>query len=194
MGGEDRGTAMAASVVRTARSTGLDDDGIELLSRAHVLAMAPRTRQLGDDHHPQFLHPGRTVLILLRDVGVADAEVLSAAAVTESEDERLRVKLERVGRVLGNGVRSLVDRVPRPDSESLSESLVTAPANVRLVALAERLDHLRHAHLRVGDEAWQRSAHAQAESVYLPVAERTHPLLARRYKHWCRTFRRRWER
>ncbi|MEJ2206644.1 MAG: hypothetical protein P8170_21345 [Gemmatimonadota bacterium] len=185
---------MAASVVRTARSTGLGDDGIELLSRAHVLAMAPRTRQLGDDHHPQFLHPGRTVLILLRDVGVADAEVLSAAAVTESEDERLRVKLERVGRVLGNGVRSLVDRVPRPDSESLSESLVTAPTNVRLVALAERLDHLRHAHLRVGDEVWQRSAHAQAESVYLPVAERTHPLLARRYRHWCRTFRRRWER
>ncbi len=185
---------MAASVVRTARSAGLDEGGIELLSRAHVLAMEPRVRLLPDDHHPQFLHPGRTVLILLRDVGVRDARVLSAAAVTESEDDQFRVELDRIGEALGRDVESVVGRVPRPESESLAEGLVTAPLDVRVVALAERLDHLRHAHLWMKDEEWQRGVHAQAESVYLPVAERTHPLLARRYRHWCRTFGRRWER
>jgi (p)ppGpp synthase/HD superfamily hydrolase len=184
---------MAASVVRAARSAGVDAEGITLLSRAHVLAMELRARQLHDDHHPQFLHPGRTVLILLRDVGVTDAGVLGAAAVAESEDMPLRVDPERIGQVLGAGVRSVVDGIPRPDSEALAEELVTAPREVRLVALAERLDHLRHAHLRARDESWRRWIHAQAESVYLPVADRTHSLLARRFRHWCRTFPRRWE-
>lgn len=179
---------MAASVVRTARSTGVEDEGIELLSRAHMLAMEPRARQLPDDHHPQFLHPGRTVLILLRDVGVTDAGVLCAATLTESEDAHLRVSPERVGQLLGDGIRSLLDRVPRPGSELLAEELVTAPTDVRLVALAERLDHLRHAHLRTLEASWRHRIHAQAESVYLPVAERTHSMLARRYRHWCRTF------
>ncbi len=191
MGGEDRGAAMAASVVRSARSAGVDDEGLELLSRAHLLAMEPRMRLLRDDHHPQFLHPGRTVLILLRDGGVTDGGVLSAAAVTESEDASLRVDPERVADVLGDGVRSIADRAPRSDSEVLAEELISAPTDVRLVALAERLDHLRHAHLRTRDESWRRRVHSQAESVYLPVAERTDPLLARRYRHWCRTFPRR---
>lgn len=184
---------MAASVVRAARSAGVDEEGVELLGRAHLLAMEPRARQLPDDHHPQFLHPGRTVLILLRDVGVRGGTVLSAAAVTESEDVSLRVDPARIGQALGDGVRRMVGRIPRPDSETLAEELVTAPTEIRLVALAERLDHVRHAHLRSRDERWRRCVHTQTESVYLPVAERTHPVLARRYRHWCRTFTRRRE-
>ena len=49
-------------------------------------------------------------------------------------------------------------------------------------------------HLRDADHAWRSVVHAQAESVYLPVAERTHPRLAQRYRHWCRTFARRLDR
>jgi (p)ppGpp synthase/HD superfamily hydrolase len=184
---------MAASLVRAARSAGVDDEGIALLSRAHLLAMQPRTQRLADDHHPQFLHPGRTVLILLRDVGMTDAGVLCAAALAESEDAHLRVSPERIGQLLGDGVLSVVGRIPHPDSHALAEQLVTAPTDVCMTALAERLDHLRHAHLRARDESWRRCVHAQAESVYLPVAERTHPVLARRYRHWCRTFPSRWE-
>ena len=67
---------------------------------------------------------------------------------------------------------------------------MVAAEPVRLVALAERLDHLRHAHLRqdlgAAREAWER-----ASRVYLPVAERTDRTLARRYASWCRTFPRR---
>lgn len=187
---EDRGSAMAASVVRTARSFGVRVQDLPLLSRAHAIAMEPRVAQL-HQRDPAFLHPGHTVLILLRDARVTDASVLAAAAVTETEDDFLRIGMDVVREALGDEVADLVARVPAPGSERLAEDLVTADERLRLVALAERLDHLRHAHLREADEAWRRAAHAEAQAVYLPVAERTHPRLAQRYRHWCMAFGRR---
>jgi hypothetical protein len=127
----------------------------------------------------------------IRDARVTDAATLAAAAVTESEDAGFRIGPGEVRAHLGDQVADLVVRVPLPRSESLAEDLVSADEHVRLVALAERLDHLRHAHLRDADDAWRRALHAEASGVYLPVAERTHPRLAQRYRHWCRTFARR---
>jgi len=189
----DRGSAMAASVVRTARSFGVDPSALSLVSRAHALAMEPRVRVIDDDHHPLFLHPGRSVLILLRDARVTDASTLAAAAVTESEDAEFRIDSGEIRAHLGADVADLVVRVPLPRVESLAEDLLSADERVRLVALAERLDHLRHAHLRETGDAWRRALHAEATAVYLPIAERTHPRLAQRYRHWCRTFARRLE-
>lgn len=187
---EDRGSAMAASVVRTARSFGVVPEGISLLSRAHALAMEPRVRAL-DPRHPLLLHPGRTVLILLRDASASDPVLLATAAVTESEDDAFRLDPRAVRRELGDGVAELVTSVPLPGSETFVEDLVAASERVRLVALAERLDHARHAHVRDADEGWRRAMHEQAKAVYLPLAERTHPRLAQRYRHWCRAFARR---
>ncbi|HSG08527.1 MAG TPA: hypothetical protein VLA36_09220 [Longimicrobiales bacterium] len=185
---------MAASVKRTARSFGVDPDGIALLSKAHALAMEPRIAALTDDHHPLYLHPGRTVLVLLRDASCVDGTVLAAAALTESEDEVFRIGDPAVRITVGDEVADILRRIPLPNSERLAEELLVAELSVRLVALAERLDHLRHGHLRDADHAWRRAIHAQAESAYLPVAERTHPRLAQRYRHWCRTFARRLDR
>jgi hypothetical protein len=56
------------------------------------------------------------------------------------------------------------------------------------VALAERLDQVRHAHLW-GDMPEARAAHQEAAEVYLKMAERTQPRLAGRYTSWCRAFR-----
>lgn len=195
MGGEDRGRAMAASLARTARSLGVDAEGVDLLSRAHAVAMAPRVAALDDDHHPLYLHPGRTVLVLLRDAGVTEPRLLAAAALVESEDTDLRVDPSAVtgseaASSLGDRVWDLVRAVPSADSETLAEDLVTAALDVRLLAVAERLDHLRHAHLR-GDAEWRTAIHAQAVAVYQPIAERTDPRLAGRYRHWRRAFERR---
>jgi (p)ppGpp synthase/HD superfamily hydrolase len=189
--GEDRAAAMAASVRRTARSFGVDPEGVALLSLAHALAMEPRMAALDDDHHPLYLHPGRTVLVLLRDAYCVDGTVLAAAALTESEDGEFRIGDAAVLTSVGRSVADILRVVPDPRSESLAEELLMADGSVRLVALAERLDHLRHAHLRDADAEWRRTVHAQAESVYLPMAERTHARLAQRYRHWCRTFARR---
>ena len=59
-------------------------------------------------------------------------------------------------------------RIPAPGSETLAEVLVTGDERLRLVALAERLDHLRHAHLRDTDDAWRRAALEEAQAIYLP--------------------------
>jgi len=194
MGLEDRGAAMAGSVVRAARFVGVSADGIRTVSRAHALAMEPRIAAFEDDHHPLFLHPGRAMLVLLRDASCVDDRILAAAALVESEDAGLRVSAAAIRRELGDEIAGLVEAVPMPGTESLAEALVTADERVRLVALAERLDHLRHAHLRVADKQWRVAAHAEACSIYGPVAQLTDPRLAQRYEHWCRAFGRRLER
>ena len=181
---------MAASIVRTSRSHGVAEQGIDLVSRAHALAMVPRVASLEDDHHPLYLHPGRTVLVLLRDAGVTDAGVLAAAALMESEDAEFRVEAGRVEAEMGRAVLEIVTAVPQADSDTLAEALVGAELSVRLVAVAERLDHLRHAHQRE-DQAWRDRIHAQAVAVYQPIAERTNERLAGRYRHWRRAFERR---
>ena len=182
---------MADRLVRTARRVGTPEEALGLVERGHALAMGPRLQRLEDDHDPDFLHPGRTALVLLLDVEEARPEVLAAALCVESERAELRVSVAGVAEVLGEAVAEMVAGVPLPDAEDLAELLVTADDDVRRIALAERLDHLRHAHLW-NDPVRRRKAHAGAESVYLPVAERTHPTLARRYRWWCGMFGRRY--
>jgi (p)ppGpp synthase/HD superfamily hydrolase len=180
---------MAKSVASAARAVGLPDTDVDLVSRAHALAMPPRIEALDDDHHPAYLHPGRAALLLLRDVGPLPGATLAAAAVHETVDEALRVPLETVRRELGETVADIVASLPGPGDERLLERLVTLDEQARIAALAERLDQLRHAHLRP-DIDW-RAAHEEAGAVWLPVAERTHPRLADRFRHWHRAFARR---
>jgi (p)ppGpp synthase/HD superfamily hydrolase len=182
---------MAASLARTARTFGVDRPGVALLSEAYALAMAPRVDRLEDDHHPLYLHPGRTALILLRDAGVTEATVLAAACVTESEDKLFAIDEDGIRAALGDEVVRFVQALPEPRSPTWVEDLVSAAEQTRLVVLAERLDHLRHAHLRAAGDEWERAVHAEGGAVYLPLAERTNPTLARRYRHWYRTFARR---
>ena len=181
---------MARSLARTARSFGLSDEGLELLTSAHALAMEPRTRTLDDDHHPAYLHPGRTVLVLLRDAAVREARVLAAGALLESRDGGLQVALDAIEEELGHGVAGLVAEAPAPGEEGLAEALVTAPEEVRLASLAEHLDHLRHLHVRGPAPDWGERLE-EVEAVWLPVARRTHEGLAGRYAHWAKVFRRR---
>ena len=185
----DRAEEMAASVERAGRSYGLSPDAIELVGRAYALGMGPR-RGVLDEHDPAYLHPGRCVLILLQDVGPLPAETLAAAAAHESEDARVRAPLPTVRAALGDGVADVVESIPLPGDEQLVARLVTLDEGARLAALAERLDHLRHAHLR-DDPAWWRALRDETRAVWAPVAERTHSRLADRYRAWLRAMDRR---
>jgi len=184
----ERAQAMSRRVVRTARHVGTPPADLPLLERAHALAMEPRLDLPLDGHDPDFLHPGRSALILMLDVGEADPAVLAAAMLTETERPELRVPVARAAdgiALAGSGAageRALrwAAEVPLPDADDFVERLVLAPREVQLVALAERLDHLRHAHL------WEdlrrvRPTRVLAEEVYGPLAHRVHPRLAQRY-------------
>ena len=181
---------MSASVVKASRAIGLEDEGLDLVRRAHDLAMRPRVEQLDDDHHPDYLHPGRSVLILLRDVAHSHAASLAASALLESESESLRVAPSQVESEIGVQVARVLAEIPAPGDERLVERLVLLPVTSRLAALCERLDQLRHAHLHP-DRVWWAAIHEETTQAWLPVAERTHERIAQRYRHWHRTFAKR---
>lgn len=184
---------MAASVASAAAGRGLDQAAVERITTAYGLAMEPRIAVIEDDHDPAYLHPGRTVLLLLNDVGKLPVDVLCAAALHESERAALRVDTRTVRDTLGEGVVDILSSLPFPGDEQLLERLVTLDEEPLLAALAERLDQLRHAHLSE-DLEWWRALFAEAEETWVPVAERAHSRLADRFRHWHRTFARRLER
>lgn len=178
----NRAAAMAARVAWTMEGAGPAER--RLVDDALALAMEPR-RSL-DDHHPDHLHPGRTVLVLLLDTACRDAVALAAAALVESERAALRVGPSAVLDRMGAAVAERVAAVPPSGAADVAEALVTADEPVRLVALAERLDQVRHAHLW-DDRERARRAWRGVRDVYGPVAERTHEGLARRFRAWSRS-------
>jgi outer membrane receptor for ferrienterochelin and colicins len=184
----DRAEAMAGSVERIARGAGLSATDVDLVCRAYALAMEPR--RVLDEHDPAFLHPGRSMLVLLQDVGPLAGDVLAAAAVHESDEPGFRIDSDAVGRDLGDAVATIVRAIPLPGDDDLVERLVTLEEGARLAALAERLDHVRHAHLREDPALW-RALHDEVSAAWAPVAERTHPRLADRYRAWLRAISRR---
>ncbi len=175
---------MARRLARTATRLGIEPTGLDLIRRAFEIGMGPRFARGLEDHHPDYLHPSRTALILMDDARVADATVLATALVTETRDPMLRPppdELEALDRVV-----RLLASVPDPEEEGLAERLVSASMDARLVAVAERLDHARHLHLRDRQE-WA-GYHAVTCGTFAPVADRTHPALAGRITWWCTTF------
>jgi hypothetical protein len=176
---------MAERIAAAAARRGLDPDPIV---RAFLLGEARRLGVLADDHHPDYLHGGRAAVILLEDVGCDDGVAIAAAAAAESRDLRLRVPPPDLARAAGDEVAATAAEIPVPAQagDALLEHLVTASYAARLAALAERLDHARHLHLRGPDE-W-RPFHASVMQQYLPAAERTDTTLARRIRWWCGIF------
>lgn len=189
LAGVSRDRLMEGRVARTLADLGLDRPQVALVAGALRLAMEPRIERLGDPQHPDFLHPGRTVLILAVDAGVRDPLALAAGGLAESEHPRLRVPADRIRAELGDPVVAWLAGVPLPGA-GLAEALITAPREVCLVALAERLDHCRHAKFW-SETAAQERIHGEAVTIYGPVAERTDEALARRFRHWSEAFGRR---
>lgn len=184
----ERAAQMSVSVGAAARGVGLDDESVVALERVHGLAMAPRIAGLDDDHHPAYLHPGRTCLILLHDVGGVDVSVLALAALHDSRDAALRTPRGDVLATLGQGTLDALDSLPMPGDEDLVEKLVGLGPGASLAVLAERLDHVRHLHLRKDlVDSWA-DTHHEVEGAWLPFAHRVHPKLATRFAHWYRVF------
>ena len=180
---------MVASVGKAARSVGLPAVDVEAVDRVHELAMQPRVELLADDHHPAYLHPGRTALILLQDVGAVNVSAVILGLLHESADVKLRPAATQIAEALGGEASvSGLAAIPRPGDERLVERLVALGPGSALAALAERLDHLRHLHMRPDlIDTWA-DTHAEVTSAWLPFAQRTHRKLAVRYAHWGRTF------
>jgi hypothetical protein len=172
---------MHGRLERRLEKAGLASADRDRVLEANAHALLHRAQVLGDEEHFETLHPSRTALVLLDDCDVTDVDVLEAATSVESEHDMLRVA---PAGALGSAVPT-----PRSSGDALLEDLIVAEAPVQLIALAERLDHARHLHLR--PEADWDGFHASVGAVYLPVAQRAHARLARRYDWWWQMFERR---
>jgi len=196
---------MEDRVIKLAGDRRVSTSDQQLLSatlRAAMRARESGPHALPSDQHPAYLHPGRTVLILLQDLKESQASVLAAAALSESRDTPLRVDLDVARDLLDErGLRTWsalpvvdwrgkthgteTDGGPDDGDQELLEALVTAEESVVKIALAEALDHLRHAHLLPDMNERVRAA-ALAEEVFVPVAARVHSVLERRLNWWTR--------
>ncbi len=186
-----RAADMARSLRKALQARGAREQDETAVGRAYVLAMTARVETLSDDHHPAYLHPGRNALLLLQDVEGVDPIVLVIAALHESLDEALRPTAGEVESEIGAGALNALRAIPLPGDERLVERLLALGPGLSLAALAERLDHLRHLHLRDDlIDIWA-DTHAEVSEAWLPFAARTHPVLTRRYAHWVRTFAKR---
>jgi hypothetical protein len=183
--GRGRAEAMGRRISRTAGRLGVDSAGLDFLRRAFEIGMAPRFDRAFDDHHPDYLHPARTALILMDDARIDDTVTLATALVTETRDPTLRPEPRALVEI--PRVADLLAGVPDPAAdETLAEALLGAPRGACMVALAERLDHARHLHLRERPE-WG-PYHELTRRIYAPIADRTHPTLGGRLAWWCATF------
>lgn len=189
-----RADQMAASLVSVAIATGLGEEDVERLGRLHDLAMAPRLAALDDDHHPAYLHPSRSALVLLRDVGRLDLSVFALAMLHDSADFELRPDVEAARALLPATTADTLETLPCPGDERLVERLVGLESGAALAVLAERLDHLRHLHMREDRSAGWSVTHDEVGRAWLPFSQRVHPRLATRFAHWHRVFGRRIDR
>lgn len=184
MSGGGRAGAMAARLTAEARTRGIGEADAGHVARAFELATSRRGLAEED---PGYLHPGRTALILLEDAMVSDRTVLAAGTLVDAANPGLAVPTAEIEHDVGAAEAALVAAVPAPDlADELLERLLVADEEVRLLALADRLDLVRHLHLRPSAE-WLET-HALTRAAYLPVAERTCGPLARRLRWWCDRF------
>jgi len=182
---------MARSLDAAALGIGIEVADAEVLRRAFTVAMQPRLEALTDDHHPAYLHPARSALILTGDVGAVDVIVLVMACLHESRDAALKVPGPVLAEAFGASILGTLDSIPRPGDERLVERLVALGPGLSLATLAEQLDHLRHLHMREDLMGVWADVHAEVMGAWLPFSQRVHPRLATRYAHWARTFVRR---
>lgn len=170
---------MGDRVARTFRTLGLEGEGVRAVLLNHERAMEQRRARLEDDHHPAFLHPGRSLIVALDDAGVRDPKLLALLPLMDSVNPELAPDplewaeaLDRLG------------TPPLAPGASL-EALVQLDPESMSVVLSEALDHLRHLHLLDGVERRRRLAE-RAESLVLPLAGRLGGALDRRLRWWWR--------
>jgi hypothetical protein len=185
----ERVEAMAVRLRRTAGRFALSDADLKSLDECFRFVMSKRL-QAWPEPHPDFLHPARTALILLDDIGIADPAALCSGLLYDSDRLDLSVSASDARTHGWDAAADFLAQFPLPDLDSseLMESLITLDPVPLAVVLSERLDHARHLHFQPADR-WQPFYH-QIRDVFLPVAARS-SLLAPRFDAWAEAFSRR---
>jgi len=194
----ERARFMEARLARELKERGVQPADVLELTRLHARVMTPFHDAFSDDHHPVYLHPARSALVMLIETPERDVAALALALVVDSErilntgtvsapviPNHAAEALRDSPAVWSDEVLKIGSRLDAPGSPTRLESLVVESDPFRAALLAERLDHLRHLHLWRGSEAVARAAD-EVQAVDLPAAGRAHPRLAQLLRGWLR--------
>lgn len=182
-----RARAMAGRIAAAAKRVGFHDDTALRMGTLFDRVIEHRLASVSDERDPEFLHPGRTAIILMEDVRVLDYACVAAGIALDSLfPGRSPDKATLISWGEDEAARLLDEIGVGADDEVLTEALVTSSDAARTAALAERLDHARHLHLR-DPRGWS-AFHEAVVRLYLPLAARTNATLERRYQWWAGMF------
>jgi len=184
-----RWVRMTARIERALEGHGLPRGDREAVLHAHGEAGVFREGFLPpDEDHPDWLHPGRTLLVLLDDGGVRDPELLKLGA---GLDQREPVWIPAATRraldaaefpILPEGFGGEV----HPEDESLwLEAALLLDSDLLTLMVAEGLDLVRHLHLLPPSPIRSRAVH-RGVNLLAPLAYRVGGTLERRFRWWSR--------
>jgi hypothetical protein len=182
---------MQRRLERVVASAGLAPEDAELVMASFRAAMHMRGAWVVEEADHRFLHPARSLLVLLQDGVERRPDLLAAAPLVESVEPHL------VGEVVMGApepIRTVLSGLPRlpgglggragSDAEARwVEDLVLAEPGMQGLVLSEVLDQLRHLHLRP-DGPFRNRILKRVEVVLVPLADRVGGSLGRRMGWW----------
>ncbi|HUW10899.1 MAG TPA: HD domain-containing protein [Anaerolineae bacterium] len=130
----------------------LSVDECATVQRALELARTSHAGQRRDDGTPYFMHPLRTTIILIRDLGLRDATTICAALLHDAVEDQESLSADYIHRSIGPEVAEVVEVLTKPRVHSRCHSdvntvyfprLRAASEQVRSIKLADRLDNIR---------------------------------------------------
>lgn len=187
-----RGAAMVARIGSELRMRGIDASGQGLVREVLVRVLEGRTALPGGEEDPAFLHPARTILILMDDAALLDPVALAASSLIDRWIGFPCHLPESACGLLPSGIRAFWDLLPpgragETDPDRLREALERLPVPLRAGVLSSGLDRIRHLHLDVaGGPVSAGGVIEEARGVLAPMAEHTFPVLDRRFRWWLR--------
>jgi guanosine-3',5'-bis(diphosphate) 3'-pyrophosphohydrolase len=146
---------------------------------------------------PSFIiHPMRVALILIEELHVFHAEPISAALLHDVvETTQGGLSTFDIEKKFGRNVALMVSCVTRPSPDAgmskeqqievFQERILQSAKYTRVIKLAERLDNMRDL-ADCADPKFQRSYLECTVGVYLPIAEKTDPILQAALDTICR--------
>lgn len=156
----------------------LDARSIKKIRRALAAAEDAHAGQTRDDDTPYILHPLRTAFFLLRELGIYNADILSAALLHDVAEDHERYTSDYIEARFGTRVGSIVCTLTKPSepaktreqiNEVYFERLRHSDEECRLIKLADKLDNVRDA-VNCPYPAKRRRTAAEAKDFYLPLA------------------------
>jgi hypothetical protein len=112
---EDRASAMTARLRKAASRAGITAHDIDRIERCFRESIDRRATTIPDQRHPDYLHTARTALVLLEDLGIADADALALATLYDSKP-RLTPSAADVERLAGTRAAALAAQLPDADA------------------------------------------------------------------------------